>query len=90
MMREWLCDKEVASLTGLSIHTLRAARTRPNIKNVPALAYQGGRVVYCRDVVVEWAGQHGIQPSGPRQSRQTGLEPPLPAPTRGAAEKARG
>jgi hypothetical protein len=68
MMGTLLCDKQVVALCpGLSIHTLRAARTRPNL-NAPPCVRVGGRVRYPIESVVAWARANGIALSGPRKT----------------------
>jgi hypothetical protein len=65
-MRDALCEKQVAALTGVSIHTLRAGRYRSNI-DVPPHIKVRGRVYYLAEPLAIWAACRGIALTGPRQ-----------------------
>jgi hypothetical protein len=59
-MRELLADKEVAHYLGLSVSTLRHARTdRPELA-APPFVKIGGRIYYQREVALAWARERGI------------------------------
>lgn len=64
-----LSDKEVAHEFGLSVHTLRSARSnKPNLQMPPHIK-QGGRIRYERDAVIAFLESKGLSALGPRSSR---------------------
>lgn len=56
-----LRDKEVSYYCDISVHTLRAARSRKGHHfDVPPHYHQGRRVLYSKDEVIAWMQAHGL------------------------------
>ena len=55
-------------MLGLSVHSLRSARSNKPALDAPPFVRVGGRVFYDREEVLAWARSRGIELAGPVQS----------------------
>lgn len=60
-----LCDKQVAAEFGLSLHTLRSARSNKSHLRTPPFVKQGGRIYYSREAVIQFCNEQSVSPFGP-------------------------
>lgn len=65
-----LTDKQVSFYTGVSLHTLRQGRVRPNLNVPPHVKLESGRVrvLYPVSDLSAWCLANGIQLRGPMQT----------------------